>query len=96
MRQAVREPFGGFCEGIASGVKLRHEYGSRLLSGDFQREIRFLGPESSPAFVPAPEGNGCIERFFRTLKEQSLWVRHIDALKELADALEEFRQRYNE
>jgi transposase InsO family protein len=25
--------------------------------------------------VRSPEGNGCIERFFRTLKEQLLWVK---------------------
>ncbi|MCX7604277.1 MAG: IS3 family transposase, partial [Bryobacteraceae bacterium] len=31
-----------------------------------------------------------------TLKEQLLWVRHFDTLEELAEALEEFRQRYNE
>jgi transposase InsO family protein len=96
VRQAVREQFGGFSEGIALGVKLRHDHGSQFMSDDFQREIRFLGLESSPAFVREPEGNGCIERFFRTLKEQLLWVRHFETLEELAEALEEFRQRYNE
>ena len=40
----------------------------------FQTELRFLGVESSPAFVRAPEGNGCAERFIRTLKENLLWV----------------------
>ncbi|MCX7592148.1 MAG: DDE-type integrase/transposase/recombinase [Kiritimatiellae bacterium] len=96
VRQAVREQFGGFSEGIAFGVKLRHDHGSQFMNDDFQREIRFLGLESSPAFVREPEGNGCIERFFRTLKEQLLWVRHFDTLEELAGALEESRQRYNE
>ena len=40
------------------------------MSDDFQNEIRFLGIVSSPAFVREPEGNGCIERFFKTLREQ--------------------------
>ncbi len=96
VRQAVREQFGGFREGIAVGVMLRHDHGSPMMSDDFQREIRFLGLESSPAFVREPEGNGCIERLFRTLKEQLLWVRHFETLEELAEALQEFRQRYNE
>jgi transposase InsO family protein len=96
VRQAVREQFGGFAEGIALGVKLRHDHGSQFMSDDFQREIRFLGMESSPAFVREPEGSGCIERFFRTLKEQLLWVRHFETLEELAEAVEDFRQRYNE
>ena len=42
------------------------------MSGDFQKELRFLGIESSPAFVRASEGNGCAERFIRTLKENPL------------------------
>ena len=47
------------------------------------------------AFVRQPEGNGCIERFFRTLKEQLLWVRHFRDLDELQQALREFRDLYN-
>jgi len=66
------------------------------MSDDFQAEIAFLGIASSPAFVREPEGNGCIERFFRTLKEQLLWVRDFTALEDLPGALEEFRQRYND
>jgi putative transposase len=32
---------------------------SQYVSHHFQAEIRFLGIESSPAFVREPEGNGC-------------------------------------
>ena len=65
------------------------------MSADFQNELRFIGMESSPAFVRQPEGNGCIERFFRTLKEQLLWVRSFRNVSELREALTEFRDRYN-
>jgi putative transposase len=95
LRQGVKEYFGGFREGAAAGLKLRHDHGSQYMSDDFQKEIRFLGMESSPAFVREPEGNGCIERFFRTLKEQLLWVRHFETAEELREALHEFRGRYN-
>lgn len=54
------------------------------------------GMTSSPAFVRQPEGNGCIERFFRTLKEQLLWVRHFATIEELRQALLAFKQRYNQ
>ena len=40
--------------------------------------------------------NGCIERFFRTLKEQLLWVRDFRDIAELREALAEFRKRYND
>jgi transposase InsO family protein len=50
---------------------------------------------SSPAFVRQPEGNGCIERFFRTLKEQLRWVRHFSTIEELRQALLAFKETYN-
>ena len=55
-----------------------------------------MGIESSPAFVREPDGNGCIERFFRTLKEQLLWVRHFQSIPELVRALEQIRALYNQ
>jgi transposase InsO family protein len=54
LRQGVRRRFGGFAQGIASGLAVRHDHGSQYMSGDFQKELRFLGIESSPAFVRAP------------------------------------------
>jgi putative transposase len=95
IRQGVGECFGAFSAGAADGLKLRHDHGSVYMSDDFQTEIQFLGIAPSPAFVRQPEGNGCIERFFRTLKEQLLWVRRFRDLEELRAALIEFRDRYN-
>lgn len=62
---------------------------------DFQKELRFLGIESSPAFVRAPERNGCAERFIRTLKGNLLWVRPFDTVEDLRAALLEFPGTYN-
>jgi transposase InsO family protein len=72
IRQAVKQYGLGFSGGSAAGLQLRHDHGSVHMSDDFQSEIQFLDIDSSPAFVRQPEGNGCIERFFRTLKEQLL------------------------
>src|SRR5438552_2131190 len=95
IRQGVRQRFGGFGKAIARGLAVRHDHGSQYMSHHFQTEIAFLGIESSPAFVRAPEGNGCAERFIRTLKENLLWVRSFDTIEELRQALLEFRQTYN-
>jgi len=95
LRQGVRDHFGGLAAAAAHGLALRHDHGSVYLSGDFQNEIAFLGMTSSPAFVRQPEGNGCIERFFRTLKEQLLWVRHFSTIDELRQALLDFKETYN-
>jgi putative transposase len=95
LRQGVRDHFGVLGPAIAQGLALRHDHGSVYLSADFQAEVTFLGMTSSPAFVRQPEGNGCIERFFRTLKEQLLWVRHFSTIEELRQALITFKQTYN-
>jgi putative transposase len=95
LRQGVRAAFGGFAAGIAGGLKIRHDHGSQFVADDYQRELAFLGIESSPAFVREPEGNGCVERFIRTLKENLLWVRRFDTIEELRFALHRFKETYN-
>jgi len=95
LRQAVRFAFGTFAEGVAAGLELRHDHGSQFVADDFQRELAFLGIASSPAFVREPEGNGCAERFIRTLKENLLWVRRFATIDELRQALHAFKDTYN-
>jgi putative transposase len=53
------------------------------------------GIDSSPAFVRAPEGNGCAEQFIRTLKENLLWVRTRETVEDLRQALLAFHETYN-
>jgi putative transposase len=95
IRQGVRDHFGGFARNIARGLAVRHDHGSQYMADAFQNELAFLGIESSPAFVRAPEGNGCAERFIRTLKENLLWVRTFDTIEQLRQALLAFRDTYN-
>lgn len=95
IRQGVKDNFGVFAEDIALGLTMRHDCGSQYTSDDFQDELAFLGIEASPAFVRSPECNGCIERFFRTLKENLLWVQEFEDIEELNEALQEFKGLYN-
>jgi putative transposase len=95
IRQGVRACFGAFGEGGASGLRVRHDHGSQFVADDFQAELAFPGIEPSPAFVREPEGNGCAERFIRTLKENLLWVRRFDTIEELRQALHAFKGTYN-
>ena len=96
LRQGVRACFGAFGQDIASGLKLRHDHGSQFVADDYQRELAFLGIASSPAFVREPEGNGCVERFVRTLKENLLWLRRFDTIEDLRLALHAFKDTYNQ
>jgi transposase InsO family protein len=65
------------------------------MSDEFHNEIEFLGMISSPSFVREPEGNGCAERFIRTLKENLLWIRTFETVEELRLAVLEFKETYN-
>jgi len=96
IRQGVTERLSGVEKGAASGLAIRHDHGSQYMSRDFQKEIAWLGAVSSPAFVRAPEGNGCAERFIRTLKENLLWVSTFRTVEQLRIALIEFRRTCNE
>lgn len=96
IRQGVRERFGAYAKEVARGLVVRHDHGSQYVSDDFQNELRFLGIASSPSFVRSPEGNGCIERFFRTLKEQLLWTRTFRNAEEVRHAARLWAALYNE
>jgi transposase InsO family protein len=95
LRQGVRRHFGGLAKGAARGLSVRHDHGSQCTAHGFQKELRFPGIESSPAFIRAPEGNGCAERFIRTLKENLLWVRSFATVEELRRALLAFREAHD-
>ena len=95
IRQGVRRHFSAMTRDSAPGLTVRHDHGSQNMSDHFQKELAFLGINSSPAFVRSPEGNGCAERFIRTLKENLLWVRTFKTIEELRQALLAFRETYN-
>lgn len=95
IRQGVRDRFEAFGQDVASGLSLRHDQGSQYVSDHFQNEIKFMGISPPLGFVREPEGNGCAERFIRTLKENLSWVRTFQTVEELRQALPEFKKRYN-
>lgn len=95
LREAIHLTKGRYDTNIAEGTALRHDHGSQFISHAFQDELKTLGIESSPSFVRQPEGNGCVERFIRTLKEQLLWLQRYRTVEELNQALRNFVHRFN-
>ena len=96
LRQGVRDYYGAFAGKIAKGLMVRHDHGSQYMADDFQDELVFLGMTASPSFVREPQGNGCAERFIRTLKENLLWVQTFETVEELRQAVLQFKKDYNE
>lgn len=95
VKMAVENVHGKVNEDIAIGTSLRHDCGSSYLSDYFQAEVEYLGLDSSPAFVREPQGNGVVERFFKTLKEQLLWLQTYSTVEELYKAVADWIKNYN-
>jgi transposase InsO family protein len=92
---AVRGQFGHLGAGAARGLALRHDHGSNFMADVFQKQMRFWGVAPSYAYVAEPETNGCIERLFRTLKEQTIHGRIFQTIDDVRDAVRAFVVRYN-
>ena len=92
---AVRRQFGHLDAGAARGLALRHDHGSAFMSDVFRKQVSFWGMAPSYAFVAEPETNGCIERLFRTLKEQAIHGRVFQTIDDVRDAVRAFVARYN-
>ena len=91
--QAVTARFGGIA--AARGVSLRLDNGPQYTSHHFSQQISHWGMALNYAFPHQPQGNGVIERFFRTLKEQAIWGRTFRTAAEVRAAVTDFIARYN-
>ena len=81
---------------VAVDLTILHDTRSQNVNHDFRNKITWLGAKPSPSFVRFPEGNGCAERFIRTLKENLLWVRTFTSIDDLQAALQKVKDEYND
>jgi transposase InsO family protein len=79
--------------GAAARPVLRRKLSREQMLGS-SGDCRRIAPAHAVA-AGTPEGNGCAERFIRTLKENFLWVQTFNTVEDLRRALLEFRQTYN-
>ena len=95
IRQGVKAHFPGYAPKIALGLGLRHDWGPQYTADQFLGELRWLGIRSTPTYVGEPECNGVMERWLRTLKEESLYLHDFEDLEEAREVIGAFVQRYN-
>ena len=93
--QAVSARFGATGADAARGVTVRADNGPQYIARHFTRQLTHWGMALSYSFVRQPQGNGVIERFFRTLKEQVIWGRVFRTAEEVRAAVAAFVTRYN-
>ena len=73
-------------QGDKGPIIRRPEY----LSDHFQNQLEYWGISPSFAFIEQPQTNGVAERFIRTLKEQVIYGRVFQNLKEVRTAVRRF------
>lgn len=95
IQDAVVDRFGELRADVARGVALRHDWGSQYRSHHFSGTLGWLGISDDPAYPGEPEGNGCAERWIRTLKEQCLWARVYEDADDLRQGVAAFTHLYN-
>ena len=66
-------------------------YGARL----FRDEIRRLGIRHTRTMVNTPKGNAVIERFFRSIKQECVWLNRFEDFNHAKDAIEHWIEEYN-
>lgn len=95
VKQALRKRRGALLQKAGAGIRIRHDWGPQYTAGVFNKELNFLGLGNSPAFVHEPETNGVIERFFRTLKEECLWVHDFNDAEQARQVVGRWIETYN-
>ena len=77
------------------GMFLRSDNGLVFASRLFQRTARRAGVRQQFITPYTPEQNGIIERWFRSLKEECLWLRSFSTLAEAQNAIGDYIEKYN-
>jgi transposase InsO family protein len=95
IKQGVRRIRGCVGKDIGDGIAIRHDWGPQYIAKDFKKELQFLGLRNSPALVHEPQTNGVIERFFKTLKWECLWIENIRDIEHARDVVGRWMETYN-
>ena len=95
IKQGLRKIRGAIGDGLGQGIAVRHDWGPQYIAGDFKTELKFMGFKTSPAFVHEPQTNGVIERFFKTLKEECLWLEDFQSVVHARQVVGDWLELYN-
>ncbi len=95
IKQGLRRIRGFVGKNIGDGIAIRHDWGPQYIAHDFKEELKFFGLRNSPALVHEPQTNGVIERFFKTLKLECLWLENFRDVEHARDVVGRWMETYN-
>lgn len=78
-----------------AAVTLRSDNGLVFASKAFQKTARGWNVSQEYITPYTPEQNGMIERWFRTVKEECIWLQNFDDIAEAQKVIGEFIEDYN-
>ncbi len=85
-----------FPEGVkGKALVLRTDNGCQFTSRRFVETLRVHDITHSRTGYNNPEGNAMVERFYRTLKEEEVWLKEYQVIREAAGAIHRFIDFYN-
>ncbi len=93
LERAVLEQMAAGSRG--SGLTLTTDNGTQFTSARFVATLGRLGIAHRRTAFNHPEGNGRIERFHRSLKEEEVWLHEYRSLEEARDSIGRWIHEYN-
>jgi len=78
-----------------SGLVLNTDNGTQFTSTRFLETLARLGITHRRTAFNHPEGNGMIERFHRSLKEEEIWLSEYRSLEEARQSIGRWIEEYN-
>jgi len=77
-------------------LELRSDNGCHYGARIFRDEIRRLGINHTRTMVNTPKGNAVIERFFRSLKQECVWLHKFENFNQAKEVVDQWIKEYNE
>lgn len=78
-----------------TGLTLTTDNGTQFTSTRFIETLGRLGITHRRTAYNHPEGNGLIERYHRSLKEEEVWLNEYRSLEEARDSIARYLHEYN-
>jgi putative transposase len=84
-----------FAQGPSPGLALRTDNGPQMTSRKFKGALEACEITHERTGYNNPDGDAYIERFFRTLKEEEVWLHDYACVAEASEAIARFIAYYN-
>jgi putative transposase len=77
-------------------LELRSDNGCHYGAKIFRQELMRQGINHTRTMVNTPKGNAIIERFFRSLKQECVWLHKFENFKQAKEVIDKWIKEYNE